>query len=82
MIATIFDFSNTEIIGYIGSVLVLSSFLMKDIKKLRVGSIIGSGTFIVYGILLNNSIPIILTNACIVCINGYYLVKESRAKNS
>lgn len=75
------DLSFTEIIGYIGSILVLLSFLMKDIKKLRIGSIIGSSTFIVYGILLDFAIPIILTNACIVLINLYHLVKESTNKS-
>ena len=79
MIATVFNISNTEIIGYIGSVLVLTSFLMRDIKKLRIGNIIGSSTFIVYGVLLDFSIPIILTNTCIVGINAFYLVKENKA---
>jgi hypothetical protein len=32
--------------------------------------------FIVYGCLLNFSVPIIITNAAIVCINLYYLQKR------
>ena len=70
--------STAEIIGYIGTVLVLISFLMKDMKKLRIGNIIGSSTFIVYGLMLN-SIPVIITNICIVSINAYYLFKENKA---
>lgn len=70
--------SITEIIGYIGTLLVLSSFLMKDMKKLRIGNIIGSSTFIIYGILLQ-SVPVIITNVFIVLINAYYLIKENKA---
>jgi uncharacterized protein with PQ loop repeat len=65
----------TEIIGYIASAIVLISFLMKNIKKLRIFNSIGCLVFIVYGILLDLSIPIILTNSVIVCINVYFLIK-------
>ena len=64
--------STTEWIGYIASVGVLLSFLMRDIKKLRIVNSIGCIFFIVYGILLE-SIPIIGTNIAIVGINFYYL---------
>ena len=65
----------TEIIGYIASAIVLISFLMKNIVKLRVINTIGCLIFIVYGVLLNFSIPIILTNSVIVGINIYFLIK-------
>lgn len=65
----------TEIIGYIASAIVLISFLMKNIKKLRVINTIGCLIFIVYGVLLNFSIPIIITNSVIVGINIYFLIK-------
>lgn len=65
----------TEIIGYIASAIVLISFLMKNIVKLRIINSIGCMIFIVYGILLNFSIPIILTNSVIVGINIYFLIK-------
>jgi len=65
----------TEIIGYIASAIVLISFLMKNIKKLRVINTIGCLIFIVYGVLLNFSIPIIITNSVIVGINVYFLIK-------
>jgi uncharacterized protein with PQ loop repeat len=67
----------TEIIGYIASAVVLISFLMKNIKKLRIINTIGCLIFIVYGLLLNFSIPIILTNSVIVGINIYFLVKAN-----
>lgn len=64
-----------EIIGYIASAIVLISFLMKNIKKLRIINTAGCLIFIVYGVLLNFSIPIIITNAVIVGINIYFLIK-------
>lgn len=65
----------TEFIGYIASAIVLISFLMKNIKKLRIINTIGCLIFIVYGILLNISVPIIITNSVIVGINIYFLIK-------
>lgn len=64
----------TEYIGYLASVTVLISFLMKNIRTLRIVNSIGCLLFIAYGLLLF-SIPIIITNAAIVLINGYYLVR-------
>ncbi|MFL1897398.1 uroporphyrinogen decarboxylase [Aquimarina sp. 2-A2] len=63
----------TELVGYFASAMVLASFLMRNIKKLRLVNSVGCLAFIVYGVLLNWSIPIILTNSAIVCVNIYYL---------
>jgi hypothetical protein len=73
------DFSTTEIIGYISSFIVLLSFLMKSITALRIINTIGCLCFVVYGILLNNSIPIIFTNTAIVGINMYFLLKAKKS---
>ena len=67
-------FTFVENIGYIASLGVLISFLMKDIKKLRIINTIGCCFFIWYGVMLNFSIPIIVTNFVIVLINTYYLI--------
>lgn len=64
----------TEYIGYAASALVLISFIMKNIRTLRIVNTIGCLFFIAYGILLF-SIPIIATNAAIVLINAYYLLR-------
>jgi len=64
----------TDYIGYIASALVLISFLMKNITYLRVINTIGCGFFILYGIFLPST-PIIITNAAIVLVNLYYLLK-------
>jgi len=69
------EFSITEMIGYLASITILLSFIMKDLKKLRIVNTAGCTIFIVYGVLLDYSIPIIMTNAAIVIINLYYLNK-------
>ena len=66
----------TELIGYIASGTVLISFLMKEMKWLRIINSIGCALFIAYGIMLNYSIPIIATNTAIVVINFYFLSKK------
>jgi uncharacterized protein with PQ loop repeat len=71
-------FSFTEIIGYLASIVVLLSFLMKEVKNLRMVNIIGCLLFTLYGMLLDFSIPIIVTNVAIVLINLVYLIKLRR----
>ncbi|MCB0401374.1 MAG: YgjV family protein [Flavobacteriales bacterium] len=76
-------FSPTEIVGYLASVAVLASFVMKNMKTLRIVNTVACSIFIIYGIMLTYSIPIILTNGAIVIINLYYLlIKERRIKRS
>jgi hypothetical protein len=67
--ATIF-----EIIGYVGSALVLVSFLMASVVKLRVVNAVGSTIFAVYALLIH-SYPTMIMNICLVLINLYYLWK-------
>ncbi|RZS91894.1 uroporphyrinogen decarboxylase [Aquimarina brevivitae] len=62
-----------EGIGYLASFLVLLSFLMRNIRKLRMINSLGCITFVIYGVLLNWSWPIIVTNVAITFINAYYL---------
>ena len=68
--------STTEFIGYFASLLVLASFLMKNIKKLRMLNTMGCTLFVAYGVLLEFSWPIIITNTAIIIINIYYLTKK------
>ena len=68
-------FSFTEIIGYLASIVVLISFVMKEVKRLRMVNIAGCLLFTFYGVLLDFSIPLIATNLAIVFINVVYLIK-------
>jgi len=69
-------FSITELVGYAASLGVLLSFLLKDIKRLRIVNTIGCILFVFYGYLLAISWPIIITNVSIILINSYYLLKK------
>lgn len=62
----------TEYFGYAASAGVLISFLMRDIKWLRIVNSVGCIFFIIYGTLLE-SWPVVVTNVAIVLINLYYL---------
>ncbi|NQY28961.1 MAG: uroporphyrinogen decarboxylase [Flavobacteriaceae bacterium] len=71
-----------EIVGYLASIVVLCSFTMKDVKKLRRVNIVGCLLFVVYGFMmptLRIGMPIIITNAAIMGINVYYsfIAKQS-----
>ena len=63
-----------EIIGYVGSALVLVSFLMASVVKLRVVNSVGSIIFALYALLIH-SYPTMIMNICLVLINLYYLWK-------
>lgn len=63
----------TDWIGYIASGLLIISFMMKNVRTLRVINSFGCAFFIYYGILLGNDLPIIITNLFIVIFNLYYL---------
>lgn len=63
-----------EAIGYIGSALVLVSFLMTSVAKLRIVNSVGSIIFTIYALIIH-SYPTAIMNLCLVLINVYYLVK-------
>ncbi len=73
----------TEIMGYAASLGVLLSFLMKDIKTLRVVNSIGCALFVIYGYMMlpKDSMPIIITNVAIIMINIYFLMKDRKKTN-
>jgi hypothetical protein len=68
-------FSMTELVGYAASVLVVVSLAMTSVVRLRVISLIGSLTFVGYGVLIG-SIPIILTNVAVAILNVVHLRRE------
>ena len=78
IIMEVTTFNFTDIIGYIASAVVLVSFVMKDIKTLRIINCIGCAFFVAYGVLLDYSLPIIITNLAIVGINIFYLLKSNK----
>lgn len=73
-----FDISLTEWVGYLASSILMISFLMKNINTLRIINSIGAILFVVYGIMLVTSWPIIITNTFILGVNIFYLIKHFR----
>ena len=65
--------SLTEWVGYAAMLALLISFMMKDVRRLRLINSIGAILFVIYGFMLATSWPIIITNVSILCINFYYL---------
>lgn len=63
-----------ELVGYIGSALVLVSFLMSSVVRLRVINTIGAIIYVIYAMIIH-SYPTALMNAVLVGINIYYLVQ-------
>ena len=66
-----------EIAGYIGSALVLISFLMTSVVRLRIVNMAGSLISFIYALLIG-SYPLALMNCALVLINLYFLWKISR----
>ena len=63
-----------ELFGYLGSLLVLVSFLMTSVFKLRVINTIGSIIFTIYALIIH-SYPTAVMNACLVLVNLHFLWK-------
>lgn len=70
-----------EGLGYLASVLVASSFLMKSLNKLRFVNLIGSICFVIYAVAIN-AIPVALINLFTVCVNVYYLIPQNTLKQA
>ena len=73
-----------EIIGLVGLLLLASSFMMRNIKILRIMYLCGSLVFGVYGVLIQ-SLSVILLNVFTAGINAYHLFnlhKENSRKET
>lgn len=71
-----FDFNMVELVGYLASALLMISFMMKDVMKLRMINSFGCACFVIYGFMLATSWPIIITNAYILFTNIWHLLKS------
>lgn len=61
-----------ELIGYLGSVIIAVSLLMRNVYKLRVVNMIGACFFVVYGYLINAP-AVWLVNLFIAVVDLYYI---------
>lgn len=69
-----------QAIGYLATFVTGLSFMMKDIKTLRLVNALGCLIWIVYGALLHSE-PIIITNVGIFGIHFSKLLKEQYIKH-
>ncbi len=63
-----------QVIGYVGSAIILVSFLMVSVAKLRIINSIGCFVSIVYG-LLTHTYPTAIMNMSLLVINIFQLVR-------
>ncbi len=70
-----------EIMAYIGSVIVFTSFCVKSVKLLRILNNIGCLIFLFYAIY-HGRIPLILLNSMVILVNIYHLWLDNKKKPS
>ena len=61
-----------EMLGYLASVFVAVSLMMRSLTKLRVINLIGALLFTAYGLIIG-AFPVAVVNAFIALVNVYYL---------
>jgi hypothetical protein len=69
-----------EVVGYLGSALIILSLLQKSILRLRGIGFVASSTFLIYSIAIQ-AYPIAVVNVVAAGIHLYYLRKLLRRKN-
>jgi fucose permease len=63
-------------IGYSASFFIVLSFILKDIRKIRIVNMIGCICFVIYGIFSGMLWPVIFPNALICFIQIYHLLAD------
>mgnify|MGYP005675184713 FL=1 len=67
-----------EIVGWFATFVVISSFLVNNMLKLRTINFIGASLWLIYGIIAQ-SFSIIFLNIVVMCIQSYkiyFLIKK------
>ena len=67
--------------GYLASLCLVISLIVNNDLKFRWFNSIGCLAFIIYAVLLS-AIPVLITNAILLCINVYYLLKIYQRKEN
>ena len=68
-----------EIFGYIGTALVIVSMMMTSLVKLRIINMCGGLISLIYAAFCNTW-PVVVLNACLICINFVQTVRQLRGK--
>lgn len=67
-----------DLIGFLASALVLATFAMKDMRRLRATAVLSNIAFIGYG-ALNGLLPVLLLHLVLLPLNMRRLFEEKRA---
>lgn len=68
------DITLVDIIGYAAMITLVISFMIANLRTLRLVNTVGCILFIIYGFLLTPfAWPVIITNVFITGVNIYYL---------
>ena len=65
-----------EILAYIGSVIIFISFVVKNVKWLRILNNVGCVIFLFYA-FYHGRIPLIILNTGVILVNIWHLIKKS-----
>ena len=68
-----------QIVGYFSTLLILISFLMTSVLKLRLVNLVGSAIFVVFA-FLTKSYPTAIMNVGLCIINIYFIIRLLRYK--
>ncbi len=66
----------SEYVGYLASIFIVVSFLLKNIKTIRTVNLLGCICFVIYGIYSGMLWPIILPNGILAFIQIYHIIKK------
>lgn len=66
-----------EVLGWIATAVVVGSFGIQDVKKLRIANTAGSLLWIGYGFLKQDN-PVIFVNISIVFMHTYWFIKNRK----
>jgi Flp pilus assembly protein protease CpaA len=66
-----------DALGWIATAVVVGSFAIQDIRKLRIINMIGSILWIAYGFLKQDN-PVIFVNICIILMHTYWFIKNKK----
>jgi len=68
-------------IGVIASIFVLISFLFRNIRTIRLISIVGCIVFVVYGVMIN-AFAVWLLNGILILVHIFFLIRMKRGKKA
>lgn len=67
------SFSWIDILGYVGTLFVLVSFMCKSVLRLRIINMIGAVLIVIYSLIIE-AYPVVFLDFMIVIINGYQVI--------